>query len=467
VKLASRAIALAAVLLGAATVALEGQRRTPLVQLDNAIESLVHDVSPSIVQILVSGIGPVAAPGRTLAVAHEQVIGSGVIVDSAGFIITNAHVVAGAQRVEVIVTPSRTPAGERLPPRGGPPLLLARVVGLDRVTDVAVLKVDTTGLAALPFGDSDRLREGQLVLTFGSPAGLANSVTMGIVSSVAREVDPDRPVVYIQTDAPINPGNSGGGLVSADGALVGINAFILSQSGGSEGLGFAIPSNTAAFVYRQLRAYGHVHRGRIGMTGQEITPVLAKGLGLPRDWGILVADVAPDGPAASAGLQSGDVVVGLNGRPVATLAQFVADVTMGSAGRPVQLDVLRGPATLRVRVPVSEQRDSLDHIISSIDPAHNLVRKIGVLGVAVDPTVAASIPGLRIRSGVLVVAQALDAGSTQTGLAAGDVIHTLNRTPVGTLEDLRAALHVLKSGDAVALGIEREGGLLFLPFELN
>ena len=465
-KLASRAIALAAVLLGAATVVLEGQRRTPLVQLDNAIESLVHDVSPSIVQILVSGIGPVAAPGRTLAVAHEQVIGSGVIVDSAGFIITNAHVVAGAQRVEVIVTPSRTPAGERVPPRGGP-LLLARVIGLDRVTDVAVLKVDTTGLAALPFGDSDRLREGQLVLTFGSPAGLANSVTMGIVSSVAREVDPDRPVVYIQTDAPINPGNSGGGLVSADGALVGINAFILSQSGGSEGLGFAIPSNTAAFVYRQLRAYGHVHRGRIGMTGQEITPVLAKGLGLPRDWGILVADVAPDGPAASAGLQSGDVVVGLNGRPVATLAQFVADVTMGSAGRPVQLDVLRGPATLRVRVPVSEQRDSLDHIISSIDPARNLVRKIGVLGVAVDPTVAASIPGLRIRSGVLVVAQALDAGSTQTGLAAGDVIHAVNRTPVGTLEDLRAALHVLKSGDAVALGIEREGGLLFLPFELN
>jgi len=466
VKPASRAIALATALLAAATAALEGQGRTPLVQLDNAIESLVHDVSPSIVQVLVSGMGPVPASGRTMAVAHEQVIGSGVIVDSAGFIITNAHVVAGAQRVEVIVTPTRLPAGERLPPRGGP-LLLARVIGLDRVTDLAVLKVDTTGLAALPFGDSDRLREGQLVLTFGSPAGLANSVTMGVVSSVAREVDPDRPVVYIQTDAPINPGNSGGGLVSADGVLVGINAFILSQSGGSEGLGFAIPSNMAAFVYRQLRAYGHVHRGRIGMTGQEITPVLAKGLGLPRDWGILVADVASDGPAASAGLQSGDVVVGLNGRPVATLAQFVADVTMGSAGRPVQLDVLRGPATLRVRVPVSEQRDSLDRVMSSLDPARNLVRRIGVLGVAVDPTVAASLPGLRIRSGVLVVAQALDAGSTQTGLATGDVIHTLNRTPVGTLEDLRAALHVLKSGDAVALGIEREGGLLFLPFELN
>jgi serine protease Do len=466
VKPASRATALVVALLAAVTATLEGQRRAPLVQLDNAIESLVHDVSPSIVQVLVTGIGPVPAPGRTLAVAHEQAIGSGVIVDSAGFIITNAHVVAGAQRVEVIVTPSRTAAGGRLPPRGGP-LLAARIIGLDRVTDLAVLKVDTTGLAALPFGDSDRLREGQLVLTFGSPAGLANSVTMGVVSSVAREVDPDRPIVYIQTDAPINPGNSGGGLVSADGALVGINTFILSQSGGSEGLGFAIPSNMAAFVYRQIRTYGHVHRGMVGMTGQEITPVLAKGLGLPRDWGILVADVAPGGPAASAGLESGDVVVGLNGGPVATLAQFVADVTMRSDGRPVQLDVLRGSATLTVRVRVAEQRDSLDRIMTSLDPQRNLVRKIGVLGVAVDSTVAASMSGLRIRSGVLVVAQALDAGGTQTGLAAGDVIHTTNRTPIGTLDDLRAALRALKSGDAVVLGIEREGGLLFLPFELN
>lgn len=463
---ASRVSALVAVLLAGATVMLEGQRRAPLVQLDNAIESMVQDVSPSIVQVLVTGLGPVPAPGRTLAVAHEQVIGSGVIVDAAGFIITNAHVVAGAQRVQVVVTPSRMPADGRVPPRGGP-LLAAHIIGLDRVTDLAVLKVDTSGLAALPFGDSDRIHEGQLVLTFGSPAGLANSVTMGVVSSVAREVDPDRPVVYIQTDAPINPGNSGGGLVGADGALVGINTFILSQSGGSEGLGFAIPSNMAAFVYRQLRAYGHVHRGMIGMTGQEITPVLAKGLGLPRDWGILVADVASGGPAASAGLESGDVVVGLNGRPVATLAQFVANVTMESGGRPVQLDVLRGPATVTVRVPVSEQRDSLDRIMPSLDSERNLVRKIGVLGVAIDSTVAASMPGLRIRSGVLVVAQALDAGGTETGLSAGDVIHTANRTPVSTLEDLRAALRPLRSGDAVVLGIEREGGLLFLPFELN
>src|SRR2546425_8115207 len=165
------------------------------------------------------------------------------------------------------------------------------------------------------------------------------------------------------------------------------------------------------------------------MLVREVTPVLAKGVVLPRDWGILVADVASGGPAASAGLASGDVVVGLNGRSVATLAQFVADVTLRSAGRPVQLDVLRGPATLTVRVPVVEQRDSLDRIMTSLDPDRNLVRKIGVLGVAIDSSVAAVMSGLRIRSGVLVVAQALDAGGTQTRLEAGGGIPTAKRPP--------------------------------------
>src|SRR5207244_1702500 len=187
------------------------------------------------------------------------------------------------------------------PPEAGP-VLNARVVGLDQEIDLAVLKVDTTGLPPLRFGDSDRLRKGQVVFAVGSPAGLTNSVTMGIVSSAHRQADPERPLVYIQTDAPINPGNSGGALVDGDGMLVGINTFIITRSGGSEGLGFAIPANIVQFVYRELRSYGHVHRSIIGVQAQEITPLLAQALGLPRNWGVILSDVVPGGPAAAAGL---------------------------------------------------------------------------------------------------------------------------------------------------------------------
>ena len=457
----SVAAACGALFLCAGTLAAQSAPSThgsiaPLAQLDNAVESLVGRVSPSIVQVLVTALGPVAAPGRALMVEREQVIGSGVVVDSGGLILTNAHVVSGAERVKVALAPA-----------AGGSVFDARVIGLDKETDLAVLKVETTGLRPLRFGDSDRLHEGQLAFTFGSPAGLANSVTMGVVSSVAREIDPDHPIVYIQTDAPINPGNSGGALVDTEGELVGINTFILSQSGGSEGLGFAVPSNIAEFVYRQLQAHGHVHRGAIGMTGQEVNPVLAKGLGLGRDWGILVEDVVPGGPAATAGLAVGDVVVGLNDQPVGSLAAFVTDVTMRNVGRAVRLTVLRGPERLAIQVPVVEQRDSLDRLVGWLDPEKNAIRRIGILGVAIDSTTAPLLPGLRIPTGVLVVARAVDAGGVETGLLPGDVIHAVNRTPVGSVADLRGRLRALKSGDAVVLGIERQGALMFLPFEFD
>ncbi len=372
--------------------------------------------------------------------------------------------VTGAQQVRVVLTPP-TASGEGAPALPGP-VLDARLVGLDKETDLAVLKVDTAGLPALGFGDSDRLRKGDLVFAFGSPAGLTNSVTMGVVSSTAREADPERPLVYIQTDAAINPGNSGGALVDADGALVGINTFILTRGGGSEGLGFAIPTSIVQFIYRQLRTYGHVHRSIIGIRAQEITAVLAKALGLARNWGVLISDVAPGGPAAGAGLAIGDVVVGLNGRPVAMLPEFVAGVTMRSGGRPARVEVLRGSARLAVDVPVIEQRDSIDRLLASVDPEKNLVRRIGILAVPIDADIAGMIPGLRVPAGILVVARTLNASGVESGLSAGDVIHAVNGTPVTTLEELRTALRGIKRGDPVALQIEREGGFLFLAFEL-
>src|SRR6185503_10080895 len=176
----------------------------------------------------------------------------------------------------------------------------AKIVGIDRESDLAVIRIEKTDLPHLRFGDSEELRQGQLVLAFGNPLGLANSVTMGVVSSIARQLKPDDPMIYIQTDAPINPGNSGGPLLDTEGRVVGINTFILSQSGGSEGIGFAIPSSIVHTVVEQIRKDGHVHRGQIGIRAQSITPSLAAGLGLKRDWGVFLGDVDPEGPADAA-----------------------------------------------------------------------------------------------------------------------------------------------------------------------
>ena len=454
-------------ILAAATPGLHAQARgrteppvAALKQMDTAIEGLADRVSPSVVQVVVAALGSGSTPERTGVVERQRVIGSGVILDSAGFIITNAHVVTGAARVRVVFTPAAGRQSTGLTRD-------AHLVGVDNETDLALLKVDTTGLPALRFGDSDQLRKGQLVFAFGSPVGLSNSVTMGVVSSVAREVDPNRPVVFIQTDASINPGNSGGALVDAEGALVGVNTLILTQSGGSEGLGFAIPSGIVELVYHQLRSSGRVHRGIIGVRADEITPVLAAGLGLARDWGLVLEDVAPGSPAALAGLAIGDVVVALNGKPVGGLAEFITDLTLRNMGRTAHLDIVRGTQALKVDVPVVERPDNLDRLVGTLDPEKSLVRRLGILGVTIDPTVGGSLPPLRQNSGVLVVARALYAGTIETGLTAGDVIHAVNGAQVTTLDELRSALRDLKSGAAAVLQIERQGAFMFLPFEVD
>jgi len=463
--LAGVAILLATPLAGQGRKGAE-QPAPSLRQFGNAVEALTRRVSPSVVQILVTALGSSGASQGMGVLERQRIIGSGVIVDPAGFILTNAHVVSGAERVRVALTIGPAASGGASRPLVGP-ILNARVVGVDAETDIAVLKVDTTGLPAMPFGDSDKLRKGELVFAFGSPAGLANTVTMGVVSSVAREIDPQRPVVYIQTDAPINPGNSGGPLADADGALVGINNFILSKSGGSEGLGFAIPSGIVQFVYKQLRSHGTVHRGIIGIRAIEITPELAEGLGLTRSWGLLLEDVAPGGPAEASGLAIGDVVVAMNGQPVASLAEFVSTLTLRNVGKTVRLDVLRGTQPLTLAIPVIERPDRFNRLMEGVDPERNLVRRIGIIGIALDSISTNAVPGLRYPSGVLVVALAGYGGSVESGLIPGDVIHSVNRKRVAGLDDLRSVLLDLKVGSPAVLQIEREGVFKFLQFEIE
>jgi serine protease Do len=226
------------VLLGVLALALSAQPASGkdfLHQLDSSVESLVQQVSPAVVQILVTGYATVQQHGQTDAalIGRQQTLGSGVIVDPEGYIITNAHVVEGAERVRVVLFSSENSNSLHATLRSRTTTMNARVLGVETGTDLALLKIEASGLPSLPFGRYQDVRQGQLVFAFGSPEGLGNSVTMGVVSSTARQPDPDRPMVYIQTDAPINPGNSGGPLVDIEGRVVGINTFILTQGGGT------------------------------------------------------------------------------------------------------------------------------------------------------------------------------------------------------------------------------------------
>src|SRR5262249_16956064 len=256
-------------------------------------------------------------------------------------------------------------------------ILGAVVVGIDSETDLAVLKVDEKGLPALPLGDSEELRQGQVVLAFGSPLGLENSATLGIVSSVARQLEQDNPMIYIQTDASINPGNSGGPLVDIEGRVVGINTLILSQSGGNEGLGFAAPSNIVKTVNEQIRKTGRVRRGEIGARVQTITPTLAAGLGLAGTKGVIVSDVRRGSGAASAGLGIKDIILTLDGKPMENARQFNVNVYSRQVDTTVALEVARGEKRVKLVVPVSERAGDFHKLALMVSPERNLVPPIG------------------------------------------------------------------------------------------
>jgi serine protease Do len=439
-----------------------------LLQLNAALEGLAAKASQGVVQILVTGYGPLEDSGRTdtALIARQKAIGSGVIIDPSGYVITNAHVIEGAQRIRVVLP---VPAGEGavLEPEGKRRVLDAKLVGAHQETDLALLKVEAKDLPTLPLGAARRVQQGQLVFAIGSPEGLQNTVTLGVVSSVARQPDPNKAMVYIQTDAPINPGNSGGPLVDMDGYVVGINTFIVSGSGGSEGLGFAIPARVVKFVYESLKKYGHVHRSEIEAGAQTITPSLAAGLNLKRSWGVLISDVAPGGPAEAAGLKVGDVVLAADGRSIDTLPAFMGALYLHPTDQVLKLDVLRDTGKKTLFIPVLQQKHQMDQLLDLADTQNNLVPQLAILAASIDDKVRSMVGELRIPSGVVVLGRAADLFGPSVGLTTGDVIHAINNRPVDTVENLRSALSQLKSGDAVALQIERQGQLRFVAFEMD
>jgi serine protease Do len=442
-------------------------------QMNSALEELAARVSPAVVQIQTTGYGPLnegdndGDRGRTALIVRQHAVGSGVIVDSNGYIMTNAHVVEGAHRIRValpMASGGSAASGRRQ-------LFDAKVLGVHKETDLALLKIEQTNLPTLSLEQPQNIRVGQMVLAVGSPEGLQNSVTMGVISAVARQADPTKSLNYVQTDAPINPGNSGGPLVDMNGAVVGINTFILTQSGGSEGLGFAIPARVVNFVYRSLRKYGHVHHIEIGAGAQEITPTLADGLGLPQSWGVVVDDIVPDGPAASAGLQVQDIILTADDRPIGTLSALTAATYLHNPDQPVKLEILRGTDANKEKkilyVAAVEKHDQMDLLMDATDPDKSLLPRLGILVVDITDQIRSALGTVRIAGGVVVVGRAANLIVSESGLRTGDLIHSINTTQIDSVETLRRAVHVLKSGDAVVLQVERSGGLQYLAFEME
>jgi serine protease Do len=438
------------------------QAQNALSEYSRSIRALTERVSPAVVQVLVSGYGR-AQDGQSDTVAlvtRQRSTGSGVVVDPAGYIITNAHVVRGAVRVRVLTPGSKDPGT----------VSDAKILGVDRGTDLALIKVDRTGLSTLPFGDSDTLHQGEIVLAIGSPLGLKNSVSLGVVSARARQISEDNPVPYIQTDASINPGNSGGALVNTEGKLMGINSFIFSQSGGSQGIGFAIPSNIVRNVYQQLKSKGHVHRGEIGVFVQDITPVMAAGLSLPRPTGAIVSDVESGSPAEKAGLNPRDIILSLDNRPVEFARDFELVFYRRVKGDHVSIKVLRDGKELPklITVEVSEQEGDADNaLVDSVKPEKNLVPRLGILCIEIDAKLAKALPDLRQPDGLIVAAKSPEGQGRYIDLQAGDVIHSLNNQPVGSLETFRTVIDGLKTAEPVALLVERSGTFRYVAFEIE
>ncbi len=378
-------------------------------------------------------------------------LGSGVIVSGDGTILTNNHVVDGAERVRVELPDKRT--------------LTAKVVGTDAPSDLAVLKVEERGLPALPFGSSDALRVGDVVLAFGNPLGVGQTVTMGIVSAKGRATAAGDGSFedFLQTDAAINQGNSGGALVNTRGELVGINSQILSPSGGNIGIGFAIPSRMAESVMTQLENGGTVHRGQLGVTIQGVNAAMAQSLGLDKVEGALVSNVTKGSPAARAGIERGDVIVSVNGERLSDSNALRNRIAATPPGTTVSLGVVRDGKPLTKDVHLGELRASKT---ASDDEPEGTTERSGRLGLSVEPLSRAQARqlGLDEDQGVLVAEVSPAGPAADAGFQPGDVIQEVNHKPVSDAASLRAAVKSAGARPALVL-VNRKGETIFLTLE--
>jgi serine protease Do len=371
-------------------------------------------------------------------------MGTGFIINADGYLVTNNHVVDGASQIQV-----KLADGRELP---------GTIVGGDAKTDLAVVKIDATGLPVIPFGDSARLEVGEPVMAIGNPFGLEHTVTTGIVSATGRVIGSGPYDDYIQTDASINPGNSGGPLINAQGQAVGINTAIYSETGGSVGIGFAIPANLAKSVVTQLADRGHVVRGWLGVTIQPLTPDLAKAFQREDKRGALVSSVAEGSPAHKAGLKPGDIIAEYNGRPVAKSEDLPRAVAETPVGKDVPLSVMRDGKTLALTVKVGELEDAGKVVRTMADAKSGL----GIAVRPVTPSLAREM-GLKTSQGVVVAEVAEGSPAANAGLRPGDVIVEANRDKITSPEEFRKSVERSKgAGAPMLLLVNRDGQNLYV-----
>ena len=370
-------------------------------------------------------------------------LGSGFIVRADGVILTNAHVVADATEVIVKLTDKRE--------------FKAKVIGIDKPSDVAVIKIDALNLPVVKIDKADDVKVGEWVLAIGSPYGFENTVTSGIVSAKARALPGDNYVPFIQTDVAVNPGNSGGPLFNMKGEVIGINSQIYSRSGGYQGLSFAVPIDVALKVQDQLLKNGRVTRGRLGVGIQDVNQALAESFGLKKPAGALVSSVEKDSPAARAGLLAGDVIVRYNDTEITTSSQLPVLVSNTAPGGVAKLDVMRQGETKRIDVTVGELT------ADKVAAADNAGVERGRLGVAVRPLSPAEQKESGIAGG-LVVENATGAAAT-AGIQAGDVILSVNNMPVRNVAQLKEL--IARAGKRIALLVQREDAKMYVPVDLG
>lgn len=434
-----------------------------LEQLNSSLKELADRVSPAVVEIKVSSYGTTDDDEQDNDnagdIVKQHLTGAGVILSSDGYIVTNAHLVNGATRVQVILNPARTPNMTiRTYMETAAATFEAKIVGIDQDTDLAVVKISADKLPTLKFANYENLRQGQMVIAFGSPLGMKNVATIGIVSSVARQIDTDSNVVYVQTDAAVNPGNSGGALVDVDGELVGINTAILN----GQRLGLAIPSDVVQFVYEQIRRTGRVTEGEIGVGVQTITPKMAQGLKLSADSGVIVSDVRPGLPADNAGIHPQDIIASVDKQPIASATQFVTLINRKKPGDGVSLRLLRGRNVMNLSIRVIAKSEDPDPLKQAFDADKYLVKTLDIVAVDVDNRVAETIPGIRQRAGVLVTGRCANPEGMEQSLKVGDVIHAINGTSVSSVAEIRGVLAKVPVGSPVVLRVERHRRFLYL-----